>query len=69
MLSLRVDARRSCGEVKARAKRKIADVEQRIAALERMKGALEKLDSACSGRGPTSECPILEALEGETLER
>jgi hypothetical protein len=49
--------------VRARAETKIADVEQRIDQLNRMKRALVKLASACSGRGPTSKCPILEALE------
>lgn len=63
LLSLRVTPGKSCADVKARAEAKIADVEQRIAQLDRMKRALAKLATACSGRGPTSECPILEALE------
>ena len=63
LLSLRVEPGRSCGEVKAHAERKIADVEQRIASLVRMKRALAKLATTCSGRGPTSECPILAAME------
>jgi MerR family copper efflux transcriptional regulator len=67
LLSLRLSANRSCGEVKARAERKIEDVDRRIAQLKRMKGALTRLTAACAGRGPTSECPILEALESEEL--
>ena len=67
LLSLRVEAGRSCADVRARAERKIADVEQRVATLMRMKRALAKLASSCSGRGPTSECPILEALESREL--
>ena len=67
LLSLRVEAGRSCADVRARAERKIADVEQRVATLMRMKHALAKLASSCSGRGPTSECPILEALESRGL--
>jgi len=63
LLSLRVRAGCSCGDVKVRAEAKIAGVKQRIAQLDRMKRALVKLAAACSGRGPTSECPILEALE------
>lgn len=31
--------------------------------LQRIKCALTKLASACRGKGPTSECPILDALE------
>ena len=65
LLALRVDARKTCGDVKKRALRKIADVEHRIAQLERMRRALARLASQCSGAGPTSRCPILEALERE----
>lgn len=67
LLSLRVAPGKSCADVKARAETKIADVEQRIAQLNRMKRALTKLATACSGRGPTSECPILEAMETQEL--
>ena len=67
LLTLRVEAGRSCADVRARAERKIADVEQRVATLMRMKRALVKLASSCSGRGPTSECPILEALGSREL--
>jgi MerR family mercuric resistance operon transcriptional regulator len=63
LLALRVTPGKSCADVKARAEAKIADVEQRIAQLDRMKRALAKLATACSGRGPTSDCPILEAMD------
>jgi len=69
LLALRVTPGKSCADVKARAEAKIADVEQRVATLMRMKRALAKLASSCSGRGPTSECPILEALESRDLAR
>ena len=65
LLALRVAPGKSCSDVRARAERKIADIDQRIAALKRMKAALARLAAACAGRGPTSECPILEALELE----
>lgn len=65
LLELRVDPSSSCVDVRQRAKDKIGDIEGRIAALERMKGALEKLVKSCRGRGPTSECPILEVLDRE----
>ena len=67
LLSLRVSASKSCGEVKARAERKITDVDRRITQLKRVRQALFKLAAECSGRGPTSECPILEALEHEEM--
>lgn len=64
LLSLKVDPSSSCSDVKNRAEAKIADIEQKIRTLQRMKQALEKLTKACSGDGPTSECPILETLDG-----
>lgn len=63
LLSLRVDPRTTCSDVKRRAEIKIADIEEKIQALQRIKKALTKLVSLCSGQGPTSECPIMEVLD------
>ncbi|MBI5418473.1 MAG: heavy metal-responsive transcriptional regulator [Deltaproteobacteria bacterium] len=63
LLSLRVDSATTCDEVKKRAEEKIIDIKNKIRSLQEMKHALEKLTAACRGRGPTAECPILEALE------
>jgi len=63
LLDLRVDPRSTCADVRGRAKTKIADIEERITSLERMKGALERLACKCRGRGPTTDCPILEELD------
>lgn len=65
LLDLRVDPDKSCADVRALAKSKILDVEEKMADLARIKGALEKLARACRGKGPTSECPILDAIEKE----
>jgi len=65
LLSLRVDPETDRGEVKQRAATKIVDIEKKISDLERMKNQLTRLVISCSGRGPTSECPILEAIESE----
>lgn len=65
LLELRVDPQSSCADVRDRAASKIADIEERIASLGRMKAALERLAHRCRGRGPTSECPILEELDRE----
>lgn len=69
LLTLRVDSDTTCREVKNRAEAKIADIEERIRTLQRMKKALGKLTQTCSGRGPTSECPILEALDPRENDR
>ena len=65
LLSLRLDPTTTCAEVRSRAEAKIADIEARVRSLRKMKKALVKLTAACSGRGTSSECPILEALDQE----
>jgi len=63
LLSLRVDPDTNCGDVKKLAGIKIADIKDKIQALQLMKDALMKLKAKCIGRGPVGECPIFEALE------
>ena len=65
LLALRVDPTTTCAEVRGKGAAKIADVEQKIEALQRIRKALVKLTAVCRGRGPTSECPILDALDKE----
>ena len=65
LLSLKLDPATSCADVKGRAEAKIADIEQKVRTLQRMKKALVKLTKACSGSGSTTDCPILEALDHE----
>ncbi len=63
LLSLRMQPGTTCADIRSRAKEKIGAVEKKIEDLERIKNALTGLASACRGKGPTAECPILEALE------
>ena len=63
LLELRVDPDTTCEDVRRQAEAKIGDIEERIQSLQKMKQALSKLVASCEGRGPTAECPILEALE------
>lgn len=63
LLALRVDPHTTCAEVKNQAEAKIAQIEEKLRALEKMKSALVKLAAECAGSGPSSECPILEYLE------
>lgn len=65
LLYLRVDPDTSCGDVKRRAEVKIADIKEKIRALQKVKKALTKLVVLCSGQGPTSECPIMEILDNK----
>jgi MerR family copper efflux transcriptional regulator len=65
VLSLRVDPMGRSGEVKARAHAKIADIEEKIRALLRIKETLVRLAAACDGCAPVRACPILDALEAD----
>ena len=68
LLLLRVDAQTACEEVRQRAEAKIAEVDQKLIELQRMRQALIQVASLCTGRGPGSPCPILDALDQqETL--
>lgn len=49
-------------EVKVIAQSKLAEIDARIADLQRMRATLADLDSRCSGRGSVSGCPIIQAL-------
>ncbi len=68
LLSLRVDPDTTCPDVRKQTELKIADVEEKIRALQKIKTALKKLAASCVGTGPTSECPILEALDGQEID-
>ena len=67
LFSLRVDPNTTCGDIKRKAEVKIADIEEKIRVLQKMKKGLGKLVASCRGRGPTAECPILEVLNSEDL--
>ena len=68
LLALRVDSDTVCSEVKQRAELKIANIEAKIQTLQQMRQALDALVAVCNENGTTSDCPILETLEGkETL--
>ncbi len=65
LLSLQQSPNATCSDIRGRAAAKVADIEARIRDLERMRAALSALVNACSGRGPASRCPIMEALTGQ----
>lgn len=65
LLALRIVPEATCADVRRQAEAKIADIEERIVTLQRMKQALSRLTVACSGSGPASRCPILEAMEDD----
>jgi MerR family copper efflux transcriptional regulator len=65
LLSLRVRPGTTCADIRKKAHQKIATVDEKICKLSQIRGALAKLASDCRGKGPTSECPILETLDAD----
>jgi Hg(II)-responsive transcriptional regulator len=63
LLLLRVDTQTPCEEVKQHAEAKIAEVERKLIELQHMRQALRKIAALCTGEGPASACPMLDALE------
>jgi Zn(II)-responsive transcriptional regulator len=56
---------RNVAKVKLAAEAKLAEVEQRLAELERIRNGLRSLVAACPGHGRAEACPILNALNEE----
>ena len=52
-------------DVKRRVEAKIADIDMKIKALQKMKKALAKLTTTCSEHGTSGQCPLLGALGQE----
>ena len=67
LLSLRMRPGTNRADIRARADAKIADVDEKIRALEGIKRALRTLTDRCDGCGPLLACPILETLDTEIL--
>jgi MerR family mercuric resistance operon transcriptional regulator len=65
LLSIQIDTKRECSDVKRLAKAKISDINAKIQSLEAMKRVLEGLTEICPGQGPSSKCPILESIDSE----
>ena len=62
LLRFRKNGGRSRQRIRGVAEQRIHQIEQKIAELERMRGALRTLVHSCH-KGDTLECPIIEALE------
>ena len=63
LLALRVSQRARCADVMAIAEHKAELIDEKIADLRAMRGALDRLMESCEGRQPAVECPIIESLE------
>lgn len=67
LLALRLDPESDCGDVRAKATAKLADVREKIGDLQRIEEVLGRLATACRGEGPTDACPILNALGNDRV--
>jgi len=65
---LGLSKQRDVARVKRAAEKKLVEVEQKIAALDRVRSGLAQLVSQCPGHGQASECPILKALGEESVQ-
>ena len=63
LLSIQIDPRKECSDVKRLAREKILDLDARIRTLEAMREILAGLTRSCPGNGPSSHCPILGSIE------
>jgi DNA-binding transcriptional MerR regulator len=65
---LGLSGQRDMSRVKRAAQRRLANVAQRIADLQRVQEALTQLIATCPGHGRAEDCPILKALGVEDLQ-
>lgn len=63
LLELRVEPEVDCREVRALADERLADVEEKIRDLQRIRQVLDRLTRACRSSDATAACPILDALQ------
>lgn len=65
LLSLRVTAGKKCADVRKLAYQKLTEVDAKLTELQRVRAALAQLAQSCTGKGPTSDCPLLDALDAQ----
>ncbi|MBK8031238.1 MAG: heavy metal-responsive transcriptional regulator [Chloroflexi bacterium] len=71
LLDLKFSKEATCGSVRNVVRGKIAEIDEKIAALTAMRDVLVTLNEDCpGGEHPISECPILESFsEAQDMER
>lgn len=63
LLSLKADPNTDCSSVRARAFKKREEVNAKIKRLKTLQRTLTTLIDACPGKGATTDCSILDALD------
>jgi MerR family transcriptional regulator, copper efflux regulator len=64
---LALSTERDVARIQGTAQKKLADIEQRITAFQRINDGLATLIAACLGHGRAADCPISNALGSEDL--
>ena len=67
LLGLWFDVNTKCVHVRQRAEQKIADIEDKIRSLQKMKRSLKKIISQCENRDAVDECPLWLGLDGPRI--
>lgn len=62
---LGLSAKHDVAQIRSSAASKLADVDERIADLQRVRAGLAQLVAACPGHGQAADCPILKALSDD----
>jgi len=62
LLAMERNPKATAGDVQRLAEEKLAELDDKIRSLKRMKKALQKVAEDCPGKGPTQGCPILLSL-------
>ncbi len=62
LLILHSDPKSTCSDIRQRAETKLADINERIHDLIKIRDALNVLLAGCSSDATSAECPILQAL-------
>ncbi len=63
LIALWVDDDTRCKHVRERAEQKIADIEQKISSLQKMKRSLKKVLMQCESQDSVGECPLLHGID------
>src|SRR3954463_8741057 len=58
LLAIRVNPKQNCSAVKARAEKKMSEIQKKIRDLKEIQKVLEKVTKACDASKPITECPI-----------
>ena len=65
LLELRVAPGTTCADVRRRAQAKVAEIDEKIEQLKRIREALNRLSQECELLGREGSCPILDFLDKE----